>query len=140
MAIPAKFLAPEQIRYLVETAERARVALSQYVGHEVAYDPAGLQLLDEWIDRYLQHSPNPPQEVRLLWVSFLGEMFRRRHEGEWVAQACDEGMGLVILCPTERGGLYTVDVSGQVGRRIAQGMSASLAWFYTVTSIELRMD
>jgi hypothetical protein len=132
-----RFLAPEQIRYLAETAERARAALSRFVGYEVFYDATALQLLDEWIDRHLRQFPNPSQGMCLLWASFLGEMFRRHHGGEWVVQGGDKS-GVAVLCPTEGGGVYTVDVSGQVSRRVAQGMSASLAYYYTMTSIELR--
>jgi len=61
-----------------------------------------------------------------------------RHKGEWIVQERDKEGGLAVLCPMESGGLYTVDVSRQVGRRIAYGMSASLAYFYTITCIELK--
>jgi len=140
MAEAVRFLPPKQARYLAEMAERARAGLSRFVGYEVAYDPTALQLLDEWIDRHLRQFPNPSQGMRLLWVSFLGELFRRRHRGEWIIQGRDKGGVLAVLCPMESGGLYTVDVSGQVGRRIAHGMSASLAYFYTIISIELRAE
>ena len=133
-----RFLSPEQIRSLVEMAEQAQAALGRFVGYEVAYDSTALQLLDEWIDRHLRQLPNPSQRVRLLWISFLGEAFRRRHEGEWAVWGRDKRGSLVVLCPMEGGGVYTADVSGQVNRRIAQGMSASLVYFYTVTVIELR--
>lgn len=137
MTESARFLTPDQARYLVEVAEKARAGLSRFVGYEVVYDATTLQLLDEWIDRHLRQFPNPSRTMRLLWVSFLGEVFRRRHDGEWVLQ---EYEGLGVLCATERGSLHTVDVSGQVGRRIAHGMPASLAWFYIVTSIELKRE
>jgi hypothetical protein len=134
-----KFLAPEQIRYLAEMAEQARAALSQFAGYEVFYDSVALQLLDEWIDRHLRQFPEPSQRIRLLWVSFLGEMFRRHHGGEWAlrGQGSKEG-GLVVLCPTESSGVYTADVSGQIGRRITGGMSASLAYYFAITSIEVK--
>lgn len=133
-----KLLPPGQIRQLVEMAEQARVALGSYAGYDVAYDSTALQLLDEWIDRHLRQFPQPSQKMRLLWASFLGEVFRRRHEGEWVIQERDGSEGLVVLCPTESGGRHTVDVVGQVNRRVAQGMAASLVLFYTLTSIELK--
>ncbi|MFN2269363.1 MAG: hypothetical protein ACK2US_00910 [Anaerolineae bacterium] len=134
-----KFLAPEQIRYLAEMAEQARAALSQFAGYEVFYDSVALQLLDEWIDRHLRQFPEPSQRIRLLWVSFLGEMFRRHQGGEWAlrGQGSKEG-GLVVLCPTESSGVYTADVSGQIGRRIIGGMSASLAYYFAITSIEVK--
>jgi len=132
-----EFLVPERARYLAKMAEQARAGLSRFVGYEVDYDATALQLLDEWIDRHLQQFPNPSPEMCLLWISFLGEMFRRHHWGEWIVQD-GERKGLAMLCPTESGGLYTVDVSGQINRRIAHGMSASLVYFYTVTCIELQ--
>jgi hypothetical protein len=121
-------------------AEQARTALSQYVGYEVTYDSVGMQLLDEWIDRHLKQFQRPSQKMRLLWVSFLGEMFRRHHNGEWVLQERDGGGDLVLLCSREGGDLHPVNVSGQVSQRIAHGMSASLAYFYAVTSIELKAE
>ncbi len=135
-----KFLSSGQIRYLAEMAEQARAALSRFAGHEVGYDAIGLQLLDEWIDRYLRQFPNPSQSVRLSWVSFLGEMFRRRQGAEWAVQQGDAKGKLAVLCLTESGDVRTVDVSGPVARRIAEGMSASLAYFYMTTVVELKAE
>ena len=136
MTESVRFLTPDKARYLVEVAEEGRVSLGRFVGYKVAYDPIALQLLDEWIDHHLRQFSQPSEEMRLLWVAFLGEMFRRRHGGEWISQ--EHSGGLAVLCPAEGGGLHTVDVSGQVGRRIAHGISASLAWFYATTSVELK--
>jgi len=87
----------------------------------------------------LRQFPEPSQRIRLLWVSFLGEMFRRHHGGEWALRGqSNKERGLVVLCPTESSGVYTADVSGQVGRRIAKGMPASLAYYFAITSIELK--
>jgi hypothetical protein len=133
-----KFLAPEQIRYLAEMAEQARAALGRFAGYEVFYDSTALQLLDEWVDRHLRQFPEPSQRIRLLWVSFLGEMLRRHHGGEWALWGQSKDGGLVVLCPTESSGVYTADVSGQVGHRIVKGMSASLAYYFAITSIELK--
>jgi hypothetical protein len=94
-----------------------------------------MQLLDEWVDDYLEHSPDPPPQVRLLWTGLLGEMFRRRHDGWW---ALHEG-GLVVVCPTVGGERRLVEVRNQVDRRIARGMSDSLSYFYDVTRIELKL-
>lgn len=133
-----KFLSPEQIRYLSEMAEQARAALSRFAGYEVFYDSTSLQLLDEWVDRHLRQFPEPSQRIRLLWVSFLGEMFRRHHGGEWALRGQSKESGLILLCPTESSGVYTADVSSQVGHRVAEGMSASLAYYFAITSIELK--
>jgi len=94
-----------------------------------------MQLLDEWIDDYLEHSPDPPPQVRLLWTSLLGEMFRRRHDGWWALRERE----LVVVCPTEGGERRLVEVRNQVDRRIARGMSDSLSYFYDVTRIELKL-
>ncbi|MEA3340468.1 MAG: hypothetical protein U9R15_10930 [Chloroflexota bacterium] len=134
-----EFLILEQIRQMVEMAEQARKALGDYVGYEVTYDSIALQLLDEWIERHLRQFSQPSKKMRLLWISFLGEVFRRRHWGEWVIQEHDARKGLAVLCPKEDGGRYVVDISGQVSRRITQGISASLTYFYAVTSIELKI-
>jgi hypothetical protein len=135
-----KFLSLEQIRYLTEMAEQARAAVARFSHQNVGYDVIALQLLDEWIDRHLRQFPEPSQGMRLLWVSFLGEMFRRRHGGEWIVEEGSGSKGeLAVLCPVEGGGVRRVDVSGQVGRRIAEGISASLAYFYAMTSIELKI-
>lgn len=135
-----RFLSPEQIRYMAEMAEQGRAALARFSRQDVGYDAVALQLLDEWIERHLRQFPDPSQRMRLLWISFLGETFRRRHGGEWVIEEGGAGKGkLALLCPTASGSVRKIDVSDQVGRRIAEGMSASLAYFYTMASIELRM-
>ena len=132
-------LTSDQARYLVEVAEEARMGLSHFVGYEVDYDSTALLLLDEWIDRHLHHSPNPSQATYLLWTSFLGEVFRHRHAGKWIMQERDgKKGGLAVICLTEDGGLYTVDVSDLVSHRIIYGMSASLSLFYVTTAIELK--
>ncbi len=133
-----ELLTPQQVRSLVEMAERAQEELSRVVGYEVAYDSTTMQFLDEWIDRHLRQSSNPSRQMRLLWSCFLGEMFRRRHGGEWILKRYDEGKRLAVLCPTESGGRYAVDVSGQIDRRIAHGISQSLTYFYLITSIKLK--
>jgi len=132
-------LTSDQAHYLAKVAEDARVGLSHFVGYEVDYDSTALLLLDEWIDRRLHHSPNPSQATYLLWTSFLGEVFRHRHKGKWIMQERDgKKGGLAVVCPTEDGGLYTVDVSDLVSHRIIHGMSASLSLFYVTTAIELK--
>jgi len=126
---------------MVEIAEQAQAGLSRFAGRAVAYDATVLQLLDEWIDHHMRLFPCPSQKMRLYWTSLLGEVFRRRHEGEWVIQEQDDGTRkLGVLCPVASGGFHVVEVSDQINRRIANGISASLAYFYTTKSIELRMN
>ncbi len=130
-----KVLTPEQAHDLIQMAEKARESLSDFAGHGIEYEANSLHFLDEWVDRYLQQQPKPSQKIRLLWAAFLGEMFRRRHQGWWVLQE----KGLAILCPLGNGDRYVVDVIGQVDLRIEHGMAESLAYFYNVTRINLRM-
>lgn len=130
-----KVLTPEQAHDLIQMAEKARESLSDFAGHEIEYEANALHFLDEWVDRYLQQQPNPSQKIRLLWATFLGEMFRRHHQGWWVLQET----GLAILCPLGNGDRHVVDVIGQVDLRIEHGMAESLAYFYNVTRINLKM-
>ena len=128
-----EFLRPDWARQMVELAERARAALSRLSGQDVEYNAVALHLLDEWIERV----PSPSPKLRLLWVAFLGEVFRRRYGGEWVIHR-DDGQQLAVLCPTESGGTHRVEVATQVARRLANGLSDSLALFYTQESILLK--
>ncbi|HEC33458.1 MAG TPA: hypothetical protein ENI37_01935 [Chloroflexi bacterium] len=130
---PVEFLSPEWARQMVELAERARAGLVSFSGQDVGYDSAALHLLDEWIERM----PSPSQELRLLWVAFLGEIFRRRHSGEWVIHQ-ENGRRLAVLCPTDSGGVHRVEVATQVANRLANGLADSLALFYARESILLR--
>jgi hypothetical protein len=133
---PVKFLSREHTRDLVALAEDARRGLARFAGHDkVTYDVQAMQLLDEWIDDTLEGRPHAPQEARLLWTSLLGEMFRRRHEGWWAFR--DDW--LVIVCPTSLGQRHVVPVEEQVDRRITFGMSESLAYFYNIARIELKL-
>jgi hypothetical protein len=135
-----EFLTGEQVRQLAEMAEQARAALSRFAGYEVAYDQTGLQLLDEWIDRHMRQFPQPTQTMRLLWISFLGAVFRRHHGGEWIFRGQGREGGVAVLCPTGDSAGQIVNVSGLVARRLDEGISASLVYFFAMTSIELRAN
>ncbi len=128
-----QFLSAEQARQMVELAEQTRAGLARFAGHSVGYEPTSLQLLDEWIDR--ESAPN--KALRLMWGAFLGELFRRHHGGEWIISQ-DESRQLAILCPTERGGVYQINVIDQINRRIAQGMLEPLTLFYVREAAALR--
>jgi hypothetical protein len=130
------FLSKQQVGDLVAIAERARRGLSRFSGQEIAFGPRLVQLLDEWIEDYLEVAPNPSTSIRLQWTSLLGEMFRRRHRGWWLLR---DGK-LVIVCPTDREGWHLVPVREQVDRRIECGMSESLTYFYNAKRIELRLE
>ena len=129
------FLSKQQVSDLVAMAERGRRELSRFSGQEVTFGAGLVQLLDEWIEDYLEIAPNPSVSIRLLWTSLLGEMFRRRHQGWWILRDSK----LVIVCPTDRDGWHLVPVREQVDRRIDCGMSESLTYFYNATRIELKL-
>jgi hypothetical protein len=129
------FLSQEQARDVVALAEQARQGLSHFVGREVTIDVGAMELLDEWIEDYLEAVADPPTHVRLLWASLLGEMLRRYHQGWWALQ---DGK-LVIVCPTDGEDRRVVSVREQIDRRVASGMSESLTYFYNVTRIELKL-
>ncbi len=134
MAKP-KVLSSKQSEELGQIAEQGRKGLSSFVGQTVAYDATAMQYLDEWIDRHLKQFSEPSQKMRLLWTSFLGEMFRRHHDGRWVMQ----GGKLAIACPTSDGA-HIVEVGDQVDRRIEEGMAESLSYFYNMERIVLMME
>ncbi|TET50317.1 MAG: hypothetical protein E3J64_08380 [Anaerolineales bacterium] len=132
-----EILGPDQVRYLEETAEKAREALSRFADCDVAYGSGAVELLDEWIERHLERSPDPSAELRLTWTSLLGEVIRRRFGGRWILQRARDDRTLAVQCESDGGYPRTIDLSGQLSRRIADGMSASLAYFYAATGIEL---
>jgi hypothetical protein len=134
--VRSKILSSEQAQELARIAEQGRKGLSNFVGQTVAYDATAMQYLDEWIDRHLKQFPEPSQKMRLLWTSFLGEMFRRHHEGRWVMR---DGK-LAIACPTSGDGAYFVEVAEQIDRRIDEGMAESLSYFYNMKRIALMME
>jgi len=120
-----EFLSAEQARQMVELAERGRAGLSQFTGQPGNYDATALQLLDELIER----APSPSREARVMWIAFVGEIFRRRHGGEWIIDR-EEANRLAVLCPTRTGGVRQVQVAIQLNQRITGGMTDSLALFY----------
>ena len=124
-----ELLAPDRARELVETAEWVREELAKSVGYQVKYDSSSLQLLDEWIEKVVSKSADPPRRLRLVWSVFLGEVFRRRYNGQWVLHRTeDEALG--VVCPSVGGELHLIDVAEQVRRRIANGFADSIALFY----------
>jgi len=133
LASSVEFLSPERARQMAELAERARATLAGFSEQRIGYDATALQLLDEWVERV----SSPPHTLRVLWIAFLGEVFRRRHGGEWVLGSGDSGR-LAVLCPTESGGVRWIAVATQVDRRIANGLPDSLALFYLRESILLK--
>ena len=82
-------LGPDQVQYLEETAEKARQGLCRFADHDVAYGSGAIELLDEWIERHLEQSPEPSDQLRLTWTSLLGEVIRQRFDGRWILQRGD---------------------------------------------------
>ncbi|HHE71473.1 MAG TPA: hypothetical protein ENL34_04245 [Chloroflexi bacterium] len=131
-------LSPNRTGKMGELAAQARSTLSQYAGMEVSFDATGLQFLDEWIERHLRRFPSPSPAVRALWGAFLGETFRRRYGGQWAVESIGGRPRLGVLCPKGSDGLIFVDIMDQVNRRVKQGMRQSLAFYYTLKSVELK--
>jgi hypothetical protein len=136
-----RFLTSEQVGDLERIAEQVRVALSHLAEEAVGYDVTALQLLDEWIERYVRQQPEPTYRVRLAWASFLGQILCTRHQGRWVIQKeINRSDTLAVTCPAADGTFRTVDVVEEVDRRIGEGIAASLTVLYTTVGILLRAD
>ena len=138
---PIKFIPPKQARKLTELAERARDSLGKYAEQEeVNYGPVGLQLLDEWMgrDRHLQQFPQPSQEIITIWGAFLGETFRRKFEGEWAINMTGNKKRLGVICPKGDKSLVFIDVMDQAKRRVRDGMSASLSFYYMTKGVDIK--
>ena len=137
---PLQFIPPQQSRQLIELAERARLGLGRFANTDVEYNAVGLQMLDEWIDRYLKQFPRPSKEIVMAWGTFLGETFRRRFGGEWGLNNVGNKPRLGIVAPKGETGLLFIDVMNQMQRRIKEGMNESLAFYYTIKGVEIRSE
>jgi hypothetical protein len=136
-----RFLTSQQAVDLERIAEQVRTALSHLAEETVGYDVTALQLLDEWIERYLRRRPTPTYRVRLAWASFLGQILCARHQGRWIIKKeIDRSDTLAVSCPTADGTFRTIDVVEAVDRRINEGIAASLTMLYTTVGIVLRAD
>ena len=133
-----RFIPPQQSRQLTEFAERARLSLERFARAEVDFDAIGLQMLDEWIDRHLKQFPNPSAQIKMIWGAFLGETFRRRYNGQWAASQTDTKAYLGVLCPKSDMGLIYIDIVNQIDRRLKNGMSESLAYYYTIKGVDIK--
>lgn len=132
-------LAPERSFYLRQAAAQARQVLAQFSGGAVDYHPTALQLLDEWLERKARQGP-VSAGARALAIAFLGHTFLTRHGGYWAVQRCGSKQALGVVCPVVGRGDQTrfVDIAGPVDRRIAEGITASLAFFYLSASVDLQ--
>jgi hypothetical protein len=135
-----QFVPPQQSKQLSDFAERARVSLERYSRSEVAFDAVGLQMLDEWIERHLNQFPKPSKEIKMIWGAFLGETMRRRFNGQWAIKMSGKKGYLGVLCPKGEKDLIYLDIIAQMERRLKKGMSQSLAYYYTMKSIEIKSD
>jgi len=135
-----QLISSQQSRQLIELAERARLGLSRFADSDIEYNAVGLQMLDEWIDRHLRQFPRPSKEIVMAWGTFLGETFRRRFSGEWGFNQTEGKPHLGIVCPKDEMGLFFIDVMDQMQRRIKEGMNESLAFYFTIKSIEMREE
>ena len=139
MVEPLRYVTPQQAEEMARMAEEARAALSRLAGSEVGYDATALQLLDEWIENTVQRTPAPSYRTRLTWASFLGEVLRRQYDGRWCIVA-PEGQGSTpaLRCSTAEGNLATIDVLGEIERRLARGIASPLALRVIALRIELQ--
>ena len=140
LADTIQVLSATQARQMKEFAERAQVSLARFSGTEVTYNAAGLQLLDEWVDRHLRQFPNPSPNVLTVWGAFLGETFRQRLNGEWVVDKSSGKPRLGILVPKGEHDALFIDVMDQIERRTKAGITESLVYYYTIKSIEAREE
>ena len=124
---------------MAELAERARLSLARFAGVEVEFNIGGLQLLDEWIERHVRQFPQPSSNIMTLWGAFLGETFRRRFYGEWVVDTSKRKPQLGIFCPKKEHGLLFISIMEQIQQRVRQGITESLALYYTEKGIEIKM-
>ncbi len=132
-----QFVPPQQSRQLSDFAERARLSLERYSLAEVEFDAIGMQMLDEWIERHMDQFPIPSHVIKLIWGAFLGETIRRRFNGQWAINKSGNNTYLGVLCPKSNTGLVFVDVINQTDLRLKNGMSQSLAYYYTIKGVEI---
>lgn len=133
------YLIPRQrSAQLSSLAEQARISLNRYSGIDVDYDAVGLQTLDEWIERHLHQFPEPSAQIRTVWGAFLGETFRRRYTGRWGIHNGTSRPRLGVVCPRNSQSPLFVDIMDQITRRIQQGMSESLAFYYAIKSVDIK--
>ena len=133
-----RLLPQNQASQLISLAERAQQSLSRYAGVEVEYNAVGMQMLDEWIDRQLRQTPHPSKQVILVWAAFFGAVFRRRFNGRWIMQYNAKGQAqLGVACPKGRS-YYFINVMEQIQKRIREGMQESLAFYYTITGMDIK--
>ncbi len=137
--VTTKPLPPERRLYLQRTATQALQVLERFSSGTVEYGPVALQLLDEWIDR-LGRRASLPTATWALVIAFLGQTFLHRHGGYWATQVQRQKQHLGVICPVAGTGdaMRFIDIAGQVNRRLAHGISDSLAFFYLSTSVDLK--
>ncbi|MBN1487291.1 MAG: hypothetical protein JW981_06575 [Anaerolineae bacterium] len=134
-----QLLPQKQAQQLQDLSERARLNLARYAGVEVEYNAVGVQMLDEWIDRHLRQFPTPSGQIVTVWAAFLGEVFRQRFNGRWITQVTPDGKShLGVACPKGPKNYVFINVMDQIQKRIHDGMQESLAFYYTLTGMEIK--
>jgi hypothetical protein len=133
-----EFISPQRSQQLTDLADRAKLSLTRFAGMDIGYDAVGLQTLDEWIESHLHQFPQPSQKMQTIWSAFLGEAFRRRYQGQWGIDRSRDRARLGVICPRSGDDPLFVDVCDQVVRRVRDGISESLAFYYTMKGIEIK--
>lgn len=132
-------LPPERCLYMQRAAAQALQVLRRFGGDAVDYDPATLQLLDEWIDRVGRTGPLPAS-ARVLVIAFLGQTFLSRYGGYWATRRQGARQTLGVVCPVA-GSLARgrfIDIVEQAGRRLLHGIRDSLAFYFLSVSVDLQ--
>lgn len=93
---------------------------------ELNFSEASVHDIEEQVDTvsYTIRGGNSPENIEMLsraWGSYLGEIIRRKHGGEWVALGEGEQERLALRTP--QGDLFPLE---QVRRRLTEGASANL--------------
>lgn len=132
-------LPTERSIYMQRAAVQTVQTLERFSGGPIEYGPTALQVLDEWIDRIGRRGPLP-SAARVLVIAFLGQTFLDRHGGYWGSQVRNQKQHLGVVCPVvgAEDAVRFIDVADQVNRRLAHGITDSLAFFYLTTSVDLR--
>jgi hypothetical protein len=134
-----ELLSSERSLQMRMAAARTLQELERFSGSMLEYGPIALQLLDEWIDRLQRRGPIS-SAARMQIIALLGQTLLQTHSGDWVIriQGEERRIGVICLMAGQSEPSRFVDVVRQVNRRLSSGIGESLAFFYLITSIELR--
>ena len=118
--------APKQFeKYAKNHIELAKTSF----GFDLSYDLASIAKLDQMIDGI--GKPKYPEQMILLFGSFLGEAFRHLFDGRWVWN--EQFKSWAIVFPSAKGKEEGAFVFAKVQKRFNNGMEDSLSFYGKVT-------